>query len=70
MINVVIYTVVAACGLVLAVLNLNVASLVSGLCMAGIGAVGAVQQYRRVKSKGTQGPKTVKIAIRPPAFLR
>lgn len=49
MINVYVYSTVAVCGLVLAILNLNVVSLIAGLLMAVIGIAAAVQQYRRVK---------------------
>jgi hypothetical protein len=57
MINVVIYAVVAVCGLTLAWLNVNGVSLVAGVCMFAIGGVAAVRQYRRVRGERTQDPK-------------
>ena len=49
MINVFLYALIAVCGVVLAVLNLGVWSLLAGVSMGVVGAAAAVQQFRRVK---------------------
>lgn len=53
MINVYLYALVAVCGLIMAVLNLNLGSLVAGICMTAVGGTASVQQYRRVKMRKT-----------------
>lgn len=49
MINAFLYALVALCGVVLAMLNLNTGSFLAGLGMAVVGAAAALQQLRRVR---------------------